>query len=286
MTYCLGILTKRGLVMASDSRTNAGYDQVNICRKMHVFAKAGERIFILLSSGSLSCTQSILTLLRRDFDKGHGLATAGSMYDAARVVGEQVRRVSELDRPALERDDYKFNVNFILGGQVHGEDPGLFLIYPQGNPLQAAEESPYLQIGETKYGRPILDRGIQYDRTSLEDAAKYALLSLDSTMKSNVTVGPPIDLLAYERDALVVTHQRQFGADDPDLAKIRFRWEQVLRQAVARLPNIRLRFQPTDKPASQGETIQLVEPGQPEKTPELQPQQRQPGEPARGSGGP
>src|ERR1700722_12496507 len=250
MTYCLGIMTKHGLLMASDSRTNAGYDQVNVCRKMHTFAVPGQRVFILLSSGSLSCTQSILTLLRRDFDKGIGLAKAGSMYDAARVVGEQVRRVSDLDRAALEKDDYKFNVNFILGGQIHGEPPGLFMIYPQGNPLQATEESPYLQIGETKYGRPILDRGIRYERTSLEDAAKYALLSLDSTMKSNVTVGPPVDLLAYEAGTFEITHQRQFKAEDPDLTKIRVRWEQALRQAVQRLPNIRLRLQANDRPAS------------------------------------
>jgi putative proteasome-type protease len=273
MTYCLGIITKRGLVMASDSRTNAGYDQVNVCRKMHTFIKPTERIFVLLTSGSLSCTQSILTLLRRDFDKGQGLAVAGSMYDAARVVGEQVRRVSDLDRNALERDDYKFNVNIILGGQVAGEAPALFMIYPQGNPLQASEESPYLQIGETKYGRPILDRGIQYDRTSLEDAAKYALLSLDSTMKSNVTVGPPVDLLAYEKDSLEITHQRQFGADDPDLNKIRLRWEQALRGAVQRLPNIRLRLQAPDKPAG-SQTIQLVEPTVSEQPAELQPQQK------------
>jgi putative proteasome-type protease len=266
-------MTKRGLVMASDSRTNAGYDQVNVSRKMHTFIKNGERIFVLLCSGSLSCTQSILTLLRRDFDKGQGLATAPSLYDAARVVGEQVRRVSDLDRTALERDDYKFNVNFILGGQIQGESPGLFLVYPQGNPLQATDESPYLQVGETKYGRPILDRGIQFDRTSLEDAAKYALLSLDSTMKSNVTVGPPVDLLAYERDAFEITHQRQFVADDPDLNKIRVRWEQALRQAVQRLPNIRLRMGGPGK-ASQTETIQLVEHAPQEPTPELQPQQK------------
>jgi putative proteasome-type protease len=275
MTYCIGIMTKHGLVMASDSRTNAGYDQVNVCRKMHAFVKPGERVFILLSSGSLSCTQSVLTLLKRDFDKGQGLAKAASMYDAARVVGEQVRRVSDLDRAALEKDDYKFNVNMILGGQVLGEEPGLFLIYPQGNPLQATTESPYLQVGETKYGRPILDRGIQYERTSLEDAAKYALLSLDSTMKSNVTVGPPVDLLAYDRDALEITHQRQFGADDPDLTKIRVRWEQALRGAVQRLPNIRFRAKASDRPAAATETIQLVEPGAPEPAAELQPQQKQ-----------
>jgi putative proteasome-type protease len=259
--------------MASDSRTNAGYDQVNVCRKMHTFIKAGERIFVLLSSGSLSCTQSILTLLQRDFDKGLGLAKAASMYDAARVLGEQVRRVSDLDRVALEKDDYKFNVNFILGGQVRGEKPCLFMIYPQGNPLQATDESPYLQIGETKYGRPILDRGIRYEHTSLEDAAKYALLSLDSTMKSNVTVGPPVDLLAYETDAFEITHQRQFGADDADLAKIRNRWEQALRQAVQRLPNIRLGTQAPNRPAAQ--TIQLVEPtGNAEPAAELQAQQK------------
>jgi putative proteasome-type protease len=260
--------------MASDSRTNAGYDQINVCRKMHCFVKAGERVFILLSSGSLSCTQSILTLLRRDFDKGEGLAKAGSMYDAARVLGDQVRRVSDLDRAALEKDDYKFNVNFILGGQIQGEPPSLFMIYPQGNPLQATDESPYLQIGETKYGRPILDRGIQYKRTTLEDAAKYALLSLDSTMKSNVTVGPPVDLLAYETDALAITHQRQFGADDPDLGRIRVRWEQALRQAVQRLPNIRFRLSAPDRPAAQQQTIQLVEPGTVEPIGELQPQQK------------
>src|ERR1700760_3541893 len=129
MTYCLGIVTKHGLVMASDSRTNAGYDQVAVCRKMHTFVQPGERVFVILSSGSLSLTQSILTLLRRDFDAGRGLAVAPSLYDAARLVGEQVRKGGELDRAALERDDYKFNVNLILGGQVKGEPHGLFLIY-------------------------------------------------------------------------------------------------------------------------------------------------------------
>jgi putative proteasome-type protease len=270
MTYCLGIVTKYGLVMASDSRTNAGYDQVNTTRKMHTFVKPGDRVFIILTSGSLSCTQSVLTLLKRDFDRGEGLAKAPNLYDAARVVGEQVRKVAEMDRASLERDDLRFNVHFLLGGQIKGEEPGLFLIYPQGNPLQATEESPYLQVGETKYGRPILDRGIRYVHTTLEEAAKYALLSLDSTMKSNVTVGPPIDLLAYERDQLDITHHRHFGADDPDLNKIRIRWQQALRQAVSRLPNIRFSLKEAE------DTIELVEPGNPahaESAPEMQPQQ-------------
>src|SRR2546421_9716595 len=209
--------------MASASRTTAGQDQVNIARKMHVFVQPGERVFILLSSGSLSCTQSIITLLRRDFDTGKGLAQAPSLYDAARVIGDQVRRVSDMDRAALERDEYKFNVHFLLGGQVRGEKPNLILVYPQGNPLQATEDSPFLQIGETKYGRPILDRGIRYERTTLEEAAKYALLSIDSTMKSNVTVGPPIDLLVYGTDELEATRYRRFEEDDPDRQKIRNR---------------------------------------------------------------
>jgi putative proteasome-type protease len=257
MTYCLGIATRFGLVMASDSRTNAGYDQVNVCQKMYTFATPGERVFVLLASGSLSCTQSVMTLLRREFDLGRGLATAPTLYDAARVIGEQVRRVADLDRAALERDEYKFNVNLVLGGQVKGEPHGLFLIYPQGNPLQATPDSPFLQIGESKYGRPILDRGIRYEHTTLEEAAKYALLSLDSTMKSNVTVGPPIDLLVYPADDLDVTRQRRFLDNDPDLIKIRTRWQQALRQAVARLPNIKLK--PRGAANQKDETIQLVE---------------------------
>jgi putative proteasome-type protease len=281
MTYCLGIVTKDGLVMASDSRSNAGYDQVNTVRKMHTFEIPGDRAIVLLASGSLSLTQSILTLLRRDFEAGKGLAAAPSMYDAARVVGEQVRRVSDLDREPLERDEYKFNVHFIIAGQVKGERPTLMLTYPQGNPLFATEDSPFLQIGETKYGRPILDRGIRFDKTSLEEAAKYALLSMDSTMKSNVTVGPPIDMLVYQADELEFTKQRRFAADDPDLNKIRVRWEQALRQGIARLPNIRLR--PKAAVATPGEkdkAIELVESAAPQTepsdtTPELQPQMGQ-----------
>jgi len=261
VTYCVGIWTRHGLVMASDSRTNAGHDQVNVACKMHVFAQPGERVFILLSSGSLSCTQSIITQLRRDFADGKGLAQAPSLYDAARVIGEEVRRVSDMDRAALERDEFKFNVNLILGGQVRGEPPGLFIVYPQGNPLQASEDSPYLQIGETKYGRPILDRGIRFEKTTLEEAAKYALLSLDSTMRSNVTVGPPIDLLAYGVDELEITRQRRFAATDPDLVKIGVRWQQALRQAVARLPQIRFRVSRETGPQSASdESILLVEP--------------------------
>ena len=238
MTYCLGIKTREGLVMASDSRTNAGYDQVNIHRKMHTFVLPGERVLVLLTSGSLSISQSIVTLLRKDWDENRGLAIAPSLYDAARVIGEQVRHVSTLDREALERDDYRFNVHVLLGGQILGQQPDLYLIYPQGNPLCASVESPYLQTGESKYGRPILDRGVHYEHTSLEQAAKYALISLDSTMRSNLTVGPPIDLFVYKNDELDILRQRRFAAKDPDLLQIRTQWEQTLRKGVTELPPI------------------------------------------------
>lgn len=239
MTYCLGIMTKQGLVLASDSRTNAGFDQVNVCRKMHWFVQPGERVFVILNSGSLSISQSVVTLLGQEFDAGRGLAAANSLYEAARIVGDCVRRVSDIDRASLERDSFSFNVHLLLGGQIRGQEPNLYLIYPQGNPLAATEDSLYLQLGECKYGRPILDRGIQAT-TSLEVAAKYALLSMDATMRSNVTVGPPIDLLLYKKDSLDVTRYRRLSAGDRDLNLIHSSWEQSLRRAVEQLPDIEL----------------------------------------------
>lgn len=221
--------------MASDSRSNAGYDQVNVCRKMHIFEQSGERVFVVLVSGSLSLSQSIITLLRRDFDNGTGLAKTETMYDAARVIGDQVRRVSDIDRAALEKDDYKFNVHFVIGGQIKGQPHDLYLIYPQGNPLCASEDSPFLQIGETKYGRPILVRGIRYHETPLEEAAKYALISIDSTLRSNVTVGPPIDIVLYRANELEVTRRRRMTEKDPDFQDIHQQWELALRKAVTEL---------------------------------------------------
>ncbi|HEY0264520.1 MAG TPA: peptidase [Granulicella sp.] len=251
MTYCVGIITHEGLVLASDSRTNAGYDQVNTCSKMHSFVVPGKRVFVLLTSGSLSLTQSVITLLRDEFEAGTGLASAETMYAAARIVGEAVRRVSELDRIALERDSYSFNIHLVLGGQVEGGRPDLYLIYPQGNPLNATQESPYLQVGEVKYGRPILDRGIVYGSTTLKAAAKYALLSLDATMRSNVTVGPPIELMLYRNDTLELDYYRSFKAEDPELQAIHARWEQSLRRAVEDLPDISMGSSPTKNVAMQ-----------------------------------
>jgi putative proteasome-type protease len=214
---------------------------------MYRFVTEGERVFVILTSGSLSISQSIMSLLRSDFDDGHGLAQASSVYQAARIVGDMVRRVSEIDRASLERDNFSFNVHLLLGGQVRGEHPSLYLIYPQGNPLQATEDSPYLQLGEVKYGRPILDRGIQ-SATSLEVAAKYALLSFDATMRSNVTVGPPIDLMLYKRDSLKITRYRRLGGSDPDLNLIHASWEQSLRRAVEQLPEIEFDAEPEPEP--------------------------------------
>ncbi|WP_251106466.1 peptidase [Alloacidobacterium dinghuense] len=224
--------------MASDSRSNAGYDQVNLCRKMHTFVMPDERAFVILTSGSVSLTQSVITLLREDFNAGEGLAKVPTPYAASRVVGEAVRRVSDLDRAHLEKDDFSFNINLLLGGQVKGSRSGLYLVYPQGNPLSATQDSPYLQIGECKYGRPILDRGIVHGSTPLEVAALYGLLSFDAAMRSNVTVGPPIEMLIYRNDSLHFDGYRSFPADDPELLSIHRQWERALRKAVEDLPKI------------------------------------------------
>jgi putative proteasome-type protease len=238
MTYCVGIKTHQGLVLASDSRSNAGSDQVNVCRKMHTFAKPGERAFAILTSGSLSLTQSVLTLLRKDFNDGKGLAAAETFYDAVRIVGDCVRRVAEMDRAPLEKDEYAFNINLLVGGQIKGEATQLYLIYPQGNPLMVTNETPFLQIGEFKYGRPILERGLVYSKTTLEAAALYALLSFDATMRSNVTVGPPIEIMIYRNDQLEFDEYCCLQADDPQMTSIHKQWEQALRNAVEALPEI------------------------------------------------
>ncbi len=239
MSYCLGINTADGLVLASDSRTSSGADQVNTCQKMHQFVVPGERIFVILTTGSLSLSQSVITLLRMDFAAGRGLAEVENMYDAARVLGNMVRRISDLDRTALEKDNFRFNVNLVLGGQIKGSPHELYMIYPQGNPLRSTPDSPFLQIGESKYGRPILDRGISHQSTTIYQSAKYALLSLESTMRSNATVGPPVDLLLYRSGDLNVSHYRRFYSKDHDLIEIHNSWEKALRNAVHQLPDIR-----------------------------------------------
>jgi putative proteasome-type protease len=239
MTYCLGIITRHGLVIAADSRTNAGVDYISTYQKLFDFSHPGERVIVLCVSGNLSITQAIVNRIDRDLQQQeeidlHNLPT---MYDIAQYVGGKVRQIQAQERHWLEKDRIDFQCTLLLGGQIRGQEPELYMIYSQGNFIQATPETPFLQIGETKYGKPILDRTITFD-TFLEDAGKCALLSIDSTMKSNISVGPPINLIVYHRDSLVIRHQLKLTSRDPYLAKIRKMWEDYLRQAFEKMPQI------------------------------------------------
>ncbi|NJL02665.1 MAG: proteasome-type protease [Spirulinaceae cyanobacterium RM2_2_10] len=239
MTYCVGILTESGLVVAADSRTNAGVDYISAYRKLFDYSQPGKRALLLCTSGNLAITQSVLTSLDRDLAGAaetnlHSLPT---MYEVARYIGDKIRAIQDLDRPWLERDNIDFQCSILLGGQLPGEAPKLYLIYAQGNCIQATQETPFLQIGENKYGKPILDRTLTFE-TPLDAVAKCALLSIDSTMKSNISVGPPVNLVMYQRDSFVVRHRLQLRLGTPYLAKIRKLWEEHLRQAFDAMPNI------------------------------------------------
>ncbi|MCU0566195.1 MAG: proteasome-type protease [Oculatellaceae cyanobacterium Prado106] len=239
MTYCLGIITCHGLVLAADSRTNAGVDYISTYQKLFDFSDPGQRVILLCTSGNLSITQAVLNALKQDLrqQETENLHTLPNLYSIAHYIGNKVRQIQEQERPWLERDNIDFQCTLLLGGQIRGADPELYMIYSQGNFIQATPETPFLQIGETKYGKPILDRTLTYN-TLLEDAAKSALLSIDSTMKSNISVGPPINLIMYEVDSYYIRHQLRLRLGDPYLAKIRKLWEDSLRQAFERMPNI------------------------------------------------
>jgi len=232
MTYCVAVRNEHGLVFLSDSRTNAGVDQVGTFRKMHVFEVPGERVMVLLTAGNLGISQSIASGLRAHMAKPgeRSLASAPNMFSAAKAVGDAVRRTYQRDAESLKTFDIEFNVSFIFGGQVKGEEPRLFHIYAAGNFVEATAETPYFQLGESKYGKPILDRIIQRD-TSLSDAAKCALISFDSTMRSNVSVGPPIDLLIYRRNSLKKDFMTRLEDDDPYLQAIREGWGGAIHKA-------------------------------------------------------
>ena len=239
MTYCLGIINRFGIVIAGDSRTNAGVDYISSYKKLFDLSLPGERVVIVCASGSLSVTQGVLTRLNRDIQNQEekNLHTLPTMYDIAAYIGSKSREIQELDRPWLEKDNIDYSCNFLLGGQIKEEDPQLYLIYPQGNFIQATKETPFLQIGETKYGKPIIDRTITYD-TPLEDAAKCALLSIDSTMKSNISVGPPINLVMYRTDSFNICNTLELRLGAPYIAKIRKLWEKSVRQAFEAMPDI------------------------------------------------
>ncbi|MEY2618785.1 MAG: hypothetical protein RL522_1787, partial [Pseudomonadota bacterium] len=200
MTYCVGIKLNAGLVFLSDSRTNAGVDHVSTFRKMIIYERPGDRFMVLLSAGNLSISQSVREILQVEQLKSHDggepitIWNAKSMFDAARVLGQAVRRVYDRDAESLNHAGVEFNVSLIFGGQIAGEGMRLFNVYSAGNFIEATAESPYFQIGESKYGKPVLDRVLTPD-TSLDEAAKCALVSMDSTMKSNLSVGAPLDLV-------------------------------------------------------------------------------------------
>ncbi|MEL6223051.1 MAG: proteasome-type protease [Cyanobacteria bacterium J06627_8] len=239
MTYCLGIITIAGLVVASDSRTNAGVDNISTYQKLFEFSKPGDRVILLCTSGNLSTTQGVVRSLQRDLksDADPNLYTLPTLYDVVNYIGDTLRIVQERDRPWMEKDHIDASCNLLIGGQVRGEAPELYLMYTQGNFIQATQETPFLQIGETKYGKPILDRTITF-HTSLSEVAKCALLSIDSTMKSNISVGPPIDITMYEANSFDVHHRLQLPLGDPYLAKIRKQWETSVRQAFAEMPDV------------------------------------------------
>ncbi|GAB4217914.1 MAG: proteasome-type protease [Synechococcales cyanobacterium] len=239
MTYCLGILTQDGLVMAADSRTNAGVDHISTYNKLFDFSVDGERILLICTAGNLSTTQAVIATLQRDLTQHSdpNLHTLASFYECARYVGDQVRAVQERNREWLKRDGIDGQCTLLLGGQLPHGDPELFLIYPQGNCIQATPETPFLQIGEIKYGKPILDRTLTF-HTTLDAAAKCALLSIDSTMKSNISVGPPIDLVMMEAGTYHLRHRLRLKRGDPYLEQMRKSWEFSLKKAFDHLPEL------------------------------------------------
>lgn len=234
MTYCVGVLLEEGIVLGSDSRTHAGVDDFASFCKMTVFERAGDRVLVLLSSGSLAGTQAVIGLLTQQADDA-GIRSARTMFDVARVVSDAMRAIDRRDSEHLEKHDLTFNASFILGGQISGERMRLFRIYAAGNFIEAGADTPFFQTGEAKYGKPIIDRVIT-PATSLSDAAKCVLVSFDSTMHSNLSVGMPIDLLCYERDALVVKKRRRFEEGDPYFAALSKKWSEGVRAAFKELP--------------------------------------------------
>ncbi|WP_313606222.1 proteasome-type protease [Comamonas jiangduensis] len=236
MTYCIAIKLDAGLVFLSDSRTNAGLDQINSFRKMMIYEKTGDRFMTLLSAGNLSISQSVRELLQtmtvRDDTTGEVLSiwNAKSMFDATRVLGAAVRHVYDRDGVALKRAGVDFNVSMLFGGQIQGEGMRLFQVYSAGNFIEATAETPYFQIGEAKYGKPVLDRVLTAD-LPLEEATKCALVSMDSTLKSNLSVGLPLDLAVYEVDRFSCNKLVCIDEHNPYFQMLCSNWGERLRAA-------------------------------------------------------
>jgi putative proteasome-type protease len=236
MTYCVGLLLDEGLVMAADTRTNAGVDNVGKFKKLHTWSRPGDRVFVLLTAGNLAVTQAVVSMLSEGMleKKARGapdsLFSAKTMFQAARVVGNAIREVKRVDGETLGAGSEAFSASFIFAGQIGKERPRLFQVYAAGNFIEATPDTPFFQIGEHKYGKPILDRVARNDM-KLGDAAKMVLLSFDSTLRSNLSVGLPIDMLTYEAGSLKFEHTKRIGLDDPYFKMLSAEWSKALRAA-------------------------------------------------------
>jgi putative proteasome-type protease len=245
MTYCVAIKLDTGMIFASDSRTNAGVDHIATFTKMKVYEKPDDRLITILSSGNLAVTQGVTNLLDRqlrakaagtDEPEAPSILEAPTMYDVATIVGDAVREMQRRDGVFLTQANIDANAAMIVGGQIKGEEPRLFYVYTQGNFIEAGGDTPFFQLGESKYGKPILDRVIT-PNTPQKEAAKCVLISFDSTMKSNISVGLPIDLLWYPRDSLRVGMQQRIREGDPYFTMLRSRWGGGLRRVFSELPD-------------------------------------------------
>jgi len=240
MSYCVGILVEEGLVMIADTRTNAGLDNISTYRKLSIIEVPGERVLVLASAGNLSLSQSVVSLLTeglKNSDTGEieTLRNAPTLFRAAQLVGRAVRQVRALEGKAFEEEDLPFNVCFLFGGQITGEPMGLFMVDRTGSFIRCERDVPFLQIGEHKYGKPILDRAVSY-QTDLYDALKVGLISMDSTMRSNLAVGLPIDLAVIRRDTLEAEVLHRIEVDEPYFHDLRERWSAALRAAHKAIP--------------------------------------------------
>lgn len=241
MTYCVALRLDSGMLFASDSRTNAGVDQIATFCKTKVYERADDRVIVVLSSGNLAMTQGVTNILDRHIhaplnDNEPNIWNVPSMFDVAQIVGEALREMVRRDGPTLMQSGIEASANLIVGGQIHGEGQRLFHIYPQGNYIEASDETPYFQLGEAKYGKPILDR-VLASSTPQKEAAKCVLISFDSTIKSNISVGLPIDMLWYPKDSLRVGIQQRIREGDPYFSMVRQRWGGGLRRIFAELPD-------------------------------------------------
>lgn len=238
MTYCLGIKLNDGLVFASDSRTNAGVDNVATFRKLHAFERPGERLVTVLSAGNLATSQSVITQLEEGLDDNpeQTVYTTPSLYETAKLVGRAVRNAQAVTDGGLTASDTDFTASFIVGGQIKGRRMRLFQVYTVGNFIEATEDTPYLQIGETKYGKPILQRVLTRNM-GLMEAAKCALVSMDSTIQSNVSVAPPLDVLIYQINTMRTTISQRIAEDDPYFRMVSQQWGEGLRRLYEELPD-------------------------------------------------